>query len=276
MRRAASVFILGLIITFWTGEWAGSNAHAQASKAETKPAAGGTESVKPAGKLPEAKEILAKFVKAMGGEAAFAKVKSQHAKGSFQMEAQGLDGDLEVFSARPNKLLVEITIPGIGKMLQGYDGKTGWNLSAATGPILIDGKQLVQMREQADFESALHKPELYKTMETLEETTFEGRTAYKLKLVRTSGTEVTEFYDKQTGLLIGSTLSQETVLGPMTVTNTIGEYKKFGDLMFPTKITQKVGPIEQTMILKSYEFNTVEPSKFDLPEEIKALSKSSP
>src|SRR5690349_17380240 len=75
--------------------------------------------------LPHAQEILSKFVKEIGGTAAFAKVDSQHMTGKCEMAAQGITGKLEVFAKRPDKLVIKISIPGVGDILQGFDGKVG-------------------------------------------------------------------------------------------------------------------------------------------------------
>ncbi|MBM3839070.1 MAG: hypothetical protein FJ398_14100 [Verrucomicrobia bacterium] len=224
-------------------------------------------------KLPAASEVIAKFLKAIGGKEAYLKIQSQHAKGKFEMPAQGLTGDLEVFHKRPNKLLVKVNIPAMGDVLTGFDGKVAWSLNAAMGPMLMEGKQLEQMRDQADFDSILHAEGDYKSMETLELAQFEKKECYKLKLVKKNGQEVTEFYDVKTGLLAGMIMTQESPFGPVQATNVLEEYKKFNDVLFATKVTQRMGPIEQTMILSQYELNKVEDSKFELPEQIKALVK---
>jgi zinc protease len=225
------------------------------------------------GKLPEAKVIIDRFVKEIGGKEAFDKLQSQHGIGKFEIAAQGIGGDLEIFSMRPNKLLMEINTPGLGKLQQGFDGNVSWSLSAATGPMVVaPGKELVQAKEQALFDAVLHKPEDMKSAETIGDGQFAGKEIYKLKIVRSSGTEVTEFYDKGSGLLIGSALLQQTPLGEMMVTNVVSDYKKFNNILFPTKITQKVGPIEQTLSISKYEFNNVDSAKFELPPEVKALT----
>ncbi|MBI2949404.1 MAG: hypothetical protein HYY23_17325 [Verrucomicrobia bacterium] len=224
-------------------------------------------------KLPAASEVIAKFIKAIGGKEAYLKIQSQHAKGKFEMPAQGLTGDLEVFHKRPNKLVVKVNIPAIGDVLTGFDGKVAWSLNAAMGPMLMEGKQLEQMRDQADFDSILHAESDYKSMETVEITQFEKKECYKLKLVKKNGQAVTEFYDTKTSLLAGMIMTQESPFGPVEATNVLDEYKKFNDVLFATKVTQRMGPIEQTMVLNQYELNQVEDSKFELPDQIKALVK---
>ena len=107
--------------------------------------------------LPPASEVIGKFIKAIGGKEAYSKIESQHGKGKFELAAQGISGDLEVFHKRPNKLRVKVGIPSIGDILTGFDGKVGWSMNAATGPMLLEGKALEQMREQADFDSVFNE-----------------------------------------------------------------------------------------------------------------------
>ena len=226
-----------------------------------------------AASLPPAKEIIARFVKEIGGKDAFDKIQSQHMKGKFEMVGQGITGDLEVFAKRPDKLFMKITLPPLGDLMQGFDGKVGWSLNPATGPMVLEGKMLEESREQARFDSTLHSEEDYTSMETLEKTQFEGKECYKLKLVRKSGQEVTEYYDTQTGLLAGSAEKQDTPLGIIAATGLTSDYKKYGDILFATKVTQKMGPLAQVLTFSTMELNNVDDSVFELPKQIKALVK---
>lgn len=228
----------------------------------------------PAQQLPSAREIVDRFVKAIGGEEAFSKLNSQYAKGTFAMPAQGLNGTVEVFAMRPDKFMVKMNIEGVGATQQGYNGKVGWSLDPVMGPMLITGKQLNQLREQADFDALLHKPDDYQSMETIEETEFSGKKCYKVKVVKKSGSEMTEFYDKETGLLAGSVMKQDSPLGELTVTNEVGDYKEFNGVKFATRITQKLGPMESQMKIDTFEFNKVDPAIFEqVPPQIKALTE---
>jgi zinc protease len=238
------------------------------------PRAGGAEP-KPETELPSANDVIARYVKAVGGKAAFEKIESQKMVGTFEMQAQGLRGKLVAYGKRPDKLHIRISIPGIGDMLQGYDGTVGWAMTAVTGPMLLEGAMLEQVKEQAQFDSMMHNEADFKSMETEAVTEFGGKECYKLKLVRKSGREVTEFYDKKTGLLVGTTEVQESPLGPVAVTSLAEEYKQFDKLLLATKLTQKIGPLTQVITVSEVEFNTVDDSVFELPEQVKALVSSS-
>ena len=223
-------------------------------------------------KLPPAKEVLAKYVKAIGGREAILKQSSMQAIGKFEMPAQGVSGALEILASKPNKLLVKIDITGLGKTMQGFDGKVGWMIDPAQGPMLLKDKMLDQISAESDFYGTLHDEKNYTSMETVETTKFEGKDCHKLKLVRKNGHETIEFYDK-TSLLNGTMSTQESALGALPVTSIIGEYKEFGGVKMPTKIHLKMGPMEQVMTITSVVNNKVADAEFELPAPIKALVK---
>lgn len=224
-------------------------------------------------KTPAAREIMDRFVREIGGAEAFKKIESQHMKGKFEMGGQGITGNLEVFAKRPDKLLIKINMPGVGDLLQGFDGEVGWSLNPVTGPMVLEGKMLAQLKEQARFDAVLHAEGDLKSAKVEGITPFEGKDAYKVKVVRKSGQEAVEYYDVKSGLLVGSSEIQETPLGSIAATGMVSDYKKFGDVLFATRLTQKMGPLAQVMSFDSVEFNTVDDAVFELPEQIKALIK---
>jgi hypothetical protein len=223
--------------------------------------------------LPTARSILDRHVEAIGGRAAILGHKSMFVKGTLSMPSSGLSGAVEVYGAAPNKSLMKLSLGGVGELIEGFDGVHGWGLSPMTGPMLLEGKQLEDRRFDSDFHSELRPDMRYSSMTTLEQTEFDGRPCYKVRLVRKSGGEDTEFYDVKTGLQAGKIFGRETEMGTMTSTVTIKEYRKFGNLLQPTSIRQQVGPVEQVITVESVEYDNVPASMFEPPAAIKALIK---
>lgn len=265
MKFWPKAFLLGLVAALsLTGSRAGEQLTPKAEKSEAK-------SVAPAEKLPSAEEILNRYEKAIGGSDVFKKHDSQHAIGTVEMAAQSLKGKLEVFAARPNKLLMKMSLPGIGDMNTGFDGKTGWMNNALLGPMLLQGKTLDQVAAQADFDQALHRFEDYKKAEVIGREEFNGEDCYKVHLLHRSGFDSTEFFSVKTGLQRGFIATQESPLGPITATTLVTEYKHFGDLYMPSRITQKAGGMETVMTIAEMDYDKVDPSVFELPAEIKTM-----
>jgi len=223
--------------------------------------------------LPTGRELVAKHVKAAGGEAAFKAVKSIHAKGTFEMTAQGLSGPLDVLGARPNKMLLRVDLANVGHVESGFDGKNGWSIDPAAGPVLLTGRALTEIAEDAWFDATLHSPERVKEMTTLAKTEWDNRPAYQVKVVFVSGVEQMEYFDAETGFEIGSESSRETPMGVLPMKMILRDYQKFGALMLHTVEVQSTMGISQMFKITSYEFNTVPANAFDPPPQIKALIK---
>ena len=223
--------------------------------------------------LPSARTILDRHIAAIGGKEAVLSHSSTKATGTFSVASAGMSGSLEVIAAKPDKSMVKINIPGVGEILEGFDGKNGWTLSPMTGPMLLDGKQLEEKRYDADFFSELHDDSRYASITTVERTDFEGRPCYKVKLVRKNGGEDFEFYDVETGLKAGRIATRETPMGTITGTSVETDYKKFGNLLLPSTVKNTMMGMQQLITIASVEYDTVPPAAFEPPAEIKALIK---
>ena len=223
--------------------------------------------------LPSARSIIDRHIKAIGGREAILKHTSTHATGTVSIPSAGMTGTVEIFTAKPNKSMMKITLAGVGEVQEGFDGTTGWSLSPMSGPMLLEGKQLQEKRFDSDFYGELHDDSRYESMTTVEETTFDGRRCYKLQLVRKGGGEDIEYYDAQTGLKAGSTTTRETPMGTVTATTVESGYRKFGDILQPASVKQTLMGLQQVIALTTVEYDTVPESVFELPTQIKALIK---
>ena len=72
--------------------------------------------------VPPADEILDRYREAIGGEAAVRKHTARSVKGTFEIPAQGIKGDLALFAAAPNLIRVIVTLPGLGELQRGCGG----------------------------------------------------------------------------------------------------------------------------------------------------------
>ena len=134
--------------------------------------------------LPSAQELVARHVTAIGGEAAFKAVKSMRERGKIEIAAQGIVGEFEVALARPAKLLQRISVPTLGQFEQGYDGKVAWSIDPQSGPALLAGRELTEITDDAWFDAPLHPPGRFRLLETLARTDFDGRPAFKVRILK--------------------------------------------------------------------------------------------
>lgn len=229
----------------------------------------------PTAALPSARSIIDRHIEAIGGRKAILSHTSSHATGTMTVAGSGITGALEIYSAKPDKSLVKINLGGIGEVVEGFDGVHAWSISPMTGPSLTQGKELEEKKFDANFYSDLHEEGRYASMKTVEKTTFDGRPCYKVSLTMKNGSEDIDFYDVQTGLKAGAIVTREAQMGmgPMSVTQVVLDYKKYGSILVPTTLKQTAMGVEQVLKLTAVEFDNVPPSMFEPPAQIKALLK---
>lgn len=139
------------------------------------------------------------------------------------------------------------------------------------GPRLMTGAELAQTREEASFASSIRDPSVVSSTETVEQTEMNGEACWRVKLTWNSGRESFDFYSVESGLLVGSTINQESPMGTIQVTTLLDEYREFGGFRMPTRMTQQMMGQEQVMVIENVEFPAPDESVFALPPEIQAL-----
>jgi len=221
----------------------------------------------------EAGTVYERVVEALGGRAALEQYTSAHAYGEFSLPAQGIQGDVEIFTAVPNLFLVQVDIPGIGTVRTGYDGEVGWTVNPATGPMIMEGNQLDQMRQQADFLGPLNVEAYVDSASVVEETEFGGKMCQKVRVVTKWGEEYFEFYDVATGLPAGSIRTQESPMGGIETTSVLSDYKDFGGILGASRTVQSMMGMDQIITVNTVEYDTVDSTVFELPSEIKAMMR---
>jgi len=241
--------------------------------AQQTPSVAKPQAEKTAEALPPARQIIDRYIAAIGGRSAMQSQSSSHATGTISLPSAGMTGTVEVFAAKPNKALIKMTLAGLGDVQEGFDGTVGWSMSAMTGPTVLQGKELEQKRFDADFLAELHADDRYESLTTVEKAPFEGRPCYKVRLVRKGGGEDFEFYDVETGLKAGSIATRDTAMGTFTGTTVESDYKRFGKLMQATTIKQTVMGLQQVITITTVEYDKVDPSVFEPPAAIKAIVK---
>lgn len=221
--------------------------------------------------LPEASALVATYQAAIGGREALAKRNSMHSTGEFSIPAAGMSGQLEAWSARPNRYAMRVTIPGFGDIRTGYTGEVGWSLNPMEGPRLMTGPESLQTADEADFDSTLRLEARIASMTTLELTKMGGRDCYKVRIEWKSGRETFDCYSPETGLLVATISKQESNMGSTEAITLYDDFKDFGGFSVPTRLTVQVMGMEQVISITNVTFDQVLESSFEVPAEIKPL-----
>ena len=149
MKRTA--LLLSLLLLLSIGGLAQDKPKADAPKADAKPSAA----------LPTADDLLAKNIKAIGGEEAIRKITSRVSKGTFEIEAMNMTGAIEVSAKAPNKNATTIELPGFGKISQVFDGTKAYSADPMSGLRELSGAELASTARQSDFYRELNLKQHY-------------------------------------------------------------------------------------------------------------------
>ena len=220
--------------------------------------------------LPTPQAIVARFVEASGGRAAFEQLRPRWERGRIEIPAQGMSIAYETFSSG-NRIVTLSEMPGLGTIRSGFDGEVGWAINPATGPQLMDGNQLLQARQGADPLAILHPERYVASMQTVEETDFGGARCYRVRVTTPWGESYDEFFDTTTGLQAGTTRRQVTPQGEIEVTAQIAEYRQVGGVRLPKVTRASMMGMQIVSTVDTSEVRAIPDSVFALPPEIRAL-----
>lgn len=240
--------------------------------------AGAAASLAPASRaqaqdLPPARQIVDAYVQAIGGEDAIARASHRHVRGEMSMPAAGMTMTMEMWQSRPNKMLMVMTIPGMGEVRQGYDGQTAWSTNPMQGPRIIEGAELEQTARQADFEANLRFEHMFPTLETVERTELGGRPCYRVRMVAQNGDESFGCFDVETRLLLGLTSRLESEMGTIESNVAFHDYRDFGGVKMPARTVMNAMGQEMVMTIREMDTDAVPDAVFALPAEVQALKR---
>ncbi len=224
--------------------------------------------------LPSAASVLAHYIEATGGKAAYESVKSETSSGTFSIASTGISGTVKEYSAPPAKAYAVMEIPGVGKMEEGTDGKIAWENSALLGARLLTGDEASAALRKAAADAVTNWQKYYKSAEVAGMETIDGKPCYKVLMTPLKGPVETDYYDKDSGFLVKSSAVYDTPMGPVPAETLMSDYRKQGGVSIPFHIRQNMAGQQFDIKLEKVELNADVPdSRFDPPSEVKALLK---
>lgn len=224
----------------------------------------------PKAALPPAREVIARYVAAIGGREAIERLPSRWEQGRMEVPAAGLSLRYELFAA-PNRQSTRSQMPGLGEVRSGIDGQVAWLVNPATGPMLLEGLALQQARQGADPQAPLHPDRYVAAAETVDETQFGGARCWKVKVTTTWNEEYYEFFDEATGLLQGGIRNQASAQGSVEITSQIVEWRTVAGVRLPRVTRSQMMGAQITSTVDTTEVRAIPDSVFALPPEIRAL-----
>lgn len=222
-----------------------------------------------AARLPTAQEVLDRNVKATGGAAALLHYKSITVHGQLTIPAKNLTLETVTYTKGGDKLLQKVTLPDGTENRSGFDGTTAWDLDHSGKASLATGDIIKTTARDADMYYHLHVMKYFRSMQVVGVGDFNGRPCYHLKGVNNWGKTNEQFYDKETGLLLGYRFNTAWRGGNGDASQTFEGYKDFGGVLLPVKTTSHDGNDVDIATVTSVTYDNVADSVFALPEAVR-------
>jgi hypothetical protein len=215
---------------------------------------------------PTAQALFDKHAVAVGGIAAFKAAPSRTEIGTADITFAGISAGYERKTA-PGRMLMIIDVAGYGQVVQGFDGTVAWGVDPQQGARKEPAATSADAAASMTPTSGLWEVGSYTSAEVLEAAQFAGKKAWPVKIVSKTGRSRTVYYDDATGLKLGEVIQADG--GELKVT--YDDYKPFGALKLPTKVTQGTPNGDIVFNTTAVKFDPIEASVFALPDAVKAL-----
>jgi hypothetical protein len=233
------------------------------------------EPVKPA--LPTVDQILAKYVQALGGEAALRRITSRTITGT-QYIPTGPGGtvptpaSVERYLKAPN-LAVTIYRAPTYAISQGYDGTSAWSQDQAgrvTEPVTLD---MGRAARAADFYEPLNLKREYPEMTVRGIEQVNGHDAYLVVGVPKEDLPESLYFDMNTGLLLRKQTVLPTPIGNSPFQADFDDYRDTGSgvkfpfviHMSPSNARTELAPEATLRVTRVEDNKAIEDSKFTKP-----------
>ena len=247
-----STLLLAIILTITT--------FASAQKADPpKPAAV---------KLPAVSEILAKYVKAIGGREAFEKIKTRMMTGTVEIVPMGIKGTFESYTAAEGKAYTKMNLAGIGESLDVSDGKSAWTVNPIQGSREKTGAELAQSKISGNFYRDINIDKIYQKLEVTGIEKVGTKDAYVVVATNEGIPSDTFYFDTDSGLIVRSDSTSIVPEGNVAAKMFIEERRTVDGVSVPVKTRTQLTQFEIIMNVTEVKNGVViDDSKFTKPKQ---------
>jgi photosynthetic reaction center cytochrome c subunit len=188
--------------------------------------------------LPSVGELLAKYLQALGGPLAIAKITSRVEDGT--ADFRGQPAGVEIFTQAPGKQTVVRHVPG-GDIVTTFDGRAGWSIVPGQPPREMSDADIAVARIDADLQLPLHIREMFPELRIEYPEEIGGRTTLILIGIREGQPPVKLYFDQQSSLLVRLVRYAESPLGRLPSQIDYADYREVDGVQIPFRVTSS-GP----------------------------------
>jgi photosynthetic reaction center cytochrome c subunit len=189
----------------------------------------------PATHLPEATEVLDKYVAALGGTAAIEKISSRVGTGKVTFAA-GPALPVQISWKVPGKQIMTVHLP-LGDSTTAWNGNAGW-LSAPGAPVRETNEADFEgSRLDADLQLPIHLKQLFSDIKVIDVEKIRDHDAVLLLASNPGQSSVELFFDQDSGLLLRQLRFSKSPLGLNPTRIDYDDYKDFDGVKVPLHLT---------------------------------------
>ena len=225
-----------------------------------------------------ADEIIAKYVKTIGGMEKIQAVRTLRRSGTIEL-GRGFEARVVQESKRPNKVRQEFLFQGLTGV-NAYDGRAGWKIEPWQGkkdPEALSEEEMKQIVEDADFDEPLvNYQQKGNKVEFVGMDQVDGTDALKLKVTLASGD--TRYYYMDTDYYVPIKIDVKRMIrgAEQEFETSLGDYKEVAGWYLPYAVeTRRKGTEDvQKFTFEKIEANVaIDDGRFVKPEPPKPAGK---
>jgi hypothetical protein len=216
-------------------------------------------------------EILDRFNRTIDAEGKLASYDGMKWTASIEIAAVGMKMTMTTVAARPDFVLIQSDMPGLGTTKQGFDGTTAWSSDPMQGPRILTGIEAATIAEASGMRSTLRTPDQYTSLTEAGEVDVDGDKAKCVTIAFKSGRIATECFSIATGLLVEARSTQQSPQGEIQVTTRPSDYRPIGGVLVAHRAIQSAMGMQIVVTINTTEFGPQDRAQFELPAEVKAL-----
>lgn len=224
--------------------------------------------------LPSLTSVLDRYVEALGGRRALERVKSRQIIGEAEMSGlpAGAVATWELITKAPDKRLSILSVPDVGPVVEGFDGKVGWVRNPGLAVIERTGEEVAKSRRDAVFNRELQMLKIYPDLALTRLEVVAGEEAYVAESRPSPGSLERFAFAKQSGLLLRQETEVETPTGRVLASVLFENYQRVDQLLLPHLLRIRVaspgGEMDVVLRFKQVKHNvSIENSRFARPKE---------
>jgi photosynthetic reaction center cytochrome c subunit len=222
---------------------------------------------------PSPDEIIAKYVNAIGGAAALAKIKTRDENGTITIGGHSLP--LEILNSNGGRQLTLIHLPN-GDSVIAYDGNSGWTSAPNRPARPIPSAEVVSARSETDLQLPLHVKQLFEQMKSLPSENVGERETYVVGGLNVGQLAAKFYFDKDSGDLLRIVRYTKTPLGENPTQIDYSDYRMQHGIRVPMRLTISRPNSSLALQIDDVKFNVpIDDAKFAQPVATPAATRPS-